>query len=72
MKNQGKIYSQEEIKSKFRKNKCLECIDGKLLYDGILPSGWIAKYKCSKCGIIYEFTESDMGQTLPYLESDAN
>jgi len=72
MTNQGKEYSQDEIRSKFRKKECLECKNGNLISNGTLSGGWVSKYKCDKCGINYEFTESDMGQTLPFLESDIN
>lgn len=70
MKN--KTYTQEEINSKFRKKECLECESGKLhRADTSQSGGWVAYYNCDKCNTRYEFQETDMGQTLPYLESNA-
>ena len=66
-----KRYSQEEIKSHFRNKKCLECDEGTLVYYGTTNDGWTYKYSCDNCQTRYEFTESDMGQTLPLLESNA-
>ena len=64
---EGKTYSQNEISEKFRNKKCLECTEGILV---LISSGWVSKYKCTNCNIRYEFQESDMGQSLPYLESN--
>lgn len=68
---QDKEYSQDEIKSKFRKKKCLECDKGNLIYNSALSSGWVHRYGCDNCNTKYEFQESDMGQTLPSLKSNA-
>jgi hypothetical protein len=65
----GKEYTQHEISSKFRKKICLECENGKLEYNG--HKDWIEFYKCDSCKTKYEFQETDMGQTLPRLESNA-
>jgi ferredoxin-like protein FixX len=67
-----KQYSQDEIRNKFRQRNCLECETGKLQSMGTSSGGWVYIYKCDKCNTKYEFQETDMGQTLPYLESDAN
>lgn len=67
----GKEYSQEIIRNKFRLKICPECDEEKLVPNGHTDSGWILKYKCISCKTRYEFTESDMGQTLPRLESNA-
>tara|TARA_R110000850_G_scaffold26227_1_gene75212 strand:- start:263 stop:709 length:447 start_codon:yes stop_codon:yes gene_type:complete len=65
-------YSQDKIDSKFRKEECLECNDGKLNYTGSSDfGGWVMYHKCDKCNIKYEFQETDMGQTQPYLVSNA-
>jgi len=66
---EGKTYSQEEIKSKFRNDKCLECPDGNIYREA--GGGWVSRYSCDSCNTRYEFQESDMGQTLPRLESNA-
>lgn len=69
---QGKIYNQDEINSKFRKKECLECKSGNLNYVGSSPNGgWVSYYKCDKCNTRYSFQETDMGQTLPHLVSNA-
>ena len=66
-----KVYTQEDIDSKFRNNKCLECKDGELDYTGSSPDGgWVSYYQCDNCHTQYQFQETDMGQTLPYLESN--
>ena len=65
----GKEYTQDEIRDKFRNHICIECEGNELTFDVV--NGWVSKYKCPDCGINYEFTESDMGQTLPHLESNA-
>ena len=71
IKIMGKTYSQDEINSKFRKDECLECEEGKLKYTYSSPDGgWMSYYKCGKCGAKYKFQETDMGQTLPHLESN--
>jgi hypothetical protein len=66
-----KIYNYADI-TKFRNKECLECDNGILTYTGSSPNGgWVAYYKCIVCGTKYNFTESDMGQTMPHLDSDA-
>jgi len=65
-------YSQEDIFHKFRNKKCLECEDVELESKGSSPNGgWVYYYECNSCAVKYEFQESDMGQSQPYLISDA-
>lgn len=67
----GKKYSEKEIFSKFINHECLECSAGDLIYTGTKNNGWTCLYTCNNCGVKYEYEDSDMGQTPPYLKSDA-
>lgn len=64
--NAKKEYTQEEINSSFRKNKCPECCNP-IKRDGSESKGWVYRWNCIKCGTKYKFIETDMGQTSPWL-----
>jgi hypothetical protein len=69
-----KVYTLQEIKDKWwaKDKECLECESGKLECTGSSPDGgWVVYYKCNKCDTKYEWQDSDMGQTLPDLRSNA-
>ncbi len=68
----GKTYNKEEIESKFKKGKCLECDNGKVERNGSSPNGgWVDYYRCDSCKTRYEFQDNGMGETFASLESNA-
>ena len=51
----------------------MECDCGKIKYTGSSPNGgWVSYYECESCKTKYEWQDSDMGQTLPDLRSNAD
>jgi len=71
-----KSYSLQEIQKLWwagQIKRCLECVKGKVIHTGNSPQGgWVAYYTCDCCGTNYEYQDSDMGQTLPSLRSNAD
>jgi len=71
-----KSYSLQKIQKLWwagQIKRCLECVKGKVIHTGNSPQGgWVAYYTCDCCGTNYEYQDSDMGQTLPSLRSNAD
>ena len=71
-----KDYSYQEIKDIWYKHdckKCIECGGENVKYTGSSPhGGWVSYYECEDCKTKYEWSDSDMGQTIPSLSSDAD
>lgn len=50
----------------FNGKVCPECF-GILKYDGSKEDGWTEQYHCIFCKEKFEYIQSDMGQSDPYL-----